>query len=111
MQKVLIAGFEQNLHRNFSVTDIKRISRNINNKVSTDRLILKAANYYKYRWTQEEFKMLSDATVYTESSDQITALAASQIGKPRRMGAFYDSQLGNASKNGKFKLELEWPNT
>ena len=106
--RILIAGFEQNLHRNFSVTDIKRISRNINNKVSTDRLILKAANYYKYRWTQEEFKMLSDATVYRQSSDQITALAASQIGKPRRMGAFYDSHLRNAPKNGKFKVEVEW---
>ena len=106
--RILIAGFEQNLHRNFSVTDIKRISRNIANKASTNRLLVKAANYYKHRWTQEEFKLLSDATVYQQASDQITALAASQIGKPRRIGAFYDSQLGNAVNNGKLKLELEW---
>tara|TARA_Y100000589_G_scaffold10613_2_gene8792 strand:- start:725 stop:2152 length:1428 start_codon:yes stop_codon:yes gene_type:complete len=106
--RILTAGFEQNLHRNFSVTDIKRIARNINSSSTKDRLILRAASYYKHRWTQAEFKMLADATSYTASSDQITALAASQIGKPRRSGAFYDSQLGNAPKHGKFKLEVEW---
>ena len=106
--RILIAGFEQNLHRNFSVTDIKRISRNINSSGSKDRLILQAAHYYKHRWTQAEFKMLSDSVSSSEISDRITALAASQIGKPRRSGAFYDSQLGYGSKSSKFKLEVEW---
>ena len=31
--------------------------------------------------------------------------AASQIGKPRRIGAFYDSQLGSGN-NGKFGYSL-----
>ena len=106
--RILIAGFEQNLHRNFSVTDIKRISRNINSSGSKDRLILQAAHYYKHRWTQSEFKMLSDSVSSSEISDRITALAASQIGKPRRSGAFYDSQLGYGSKSSKLKLEVEW---
>ena len=86
----------------------KRISRNINSSGSKDRLILQAAHYYKHRWTQAEFKMLSDSVSSSEISDRITALAASQIGKPRRSGAFYDSQLGYGSKSSKFKLEVEW---
>lgn len=89
--QILIEGFKNNLQRNFSVLDVIRISRSVNNTSSKDSLLLLAAEYYKHRWTQDEFQMLSSSVSSSSISDRITTLAASQIGKPRRSGAFYDA--------------------
>jgi len=92
--EILIQGFKNNLQRNFSVLDVIRISRSINNTNSKDNLILLSAEYYKHRWSQDEFQVLTSAVSSSSVSDRITTIAASQIGKPRRSGAFYDSGNG-----------------
>lgn len=104
--EILIQGFKNNLHRNFSVLDVIRISRSINNTNSKDNLILLAAEYYKHRWSQDEFQVLTSAVSSSSLSDRITTIAASQIGKPRRSGAFYDSGNGGDVNYG---LGLQQP--
>lgn len=50
--------------------------------------------------------MLTSAVSSSSVSDRITTIAASQIGKPRRSGAFYDSGNGGDINYG---LGLQQP--
>ena len=111
---ILVDGFVSNIDLGYSITEILKIARATTNSSSQNHILVKAAEYYRNRFDQDDFRILAHATTNSSSQNYILGIASEQlIRKPRR---FYNDDpdlkeeyRGNRgdSQSTKVKVDIE----
>ena len=105
--KILLDGFESNLDQNFSLTEVLKIARSTTNSTTQNNVLVIAAERYRKRWSQEDFRILARATTNSSTQNYILEIASvALIHKPNR---FYDGNHdhGHSGRGSSAKVQVD----